>query len=719
MDFAKSMRFLTSRPDLMVAAVLLLAIAMMILPLPPTVIDVFITFNLASAIILTMTVIYIRQPTEFSALPVVIVISTIFRLAVEITATRKILADGDAGELVRAFGEFVMGGNIVVGLIVFLIITVVQLLVISKGAERVAEVAARFTLDGIPGRQMAIDADLRSGEITQPQARERRDKLEEESQLFGAMDGAMKFVKGDTIAGIVILIVNIVGGISIGTLQRGMPIGEAASTYVLLSVGEALISQIPSLLTAIAAATVVTRVKGSKDRDLGEDIFGQLAGDGRALQVTGITLVAMCLVPGFPTIVLLTLGAMFGGAGFMLAREAKTALALAAEEQNTDLAAPAPDQGGQQGAAPGEQPAGQAAPEPEPDATPSAMVPDTRLTLSLSPALAGAFDIMMLQAAISDTRRRVSADLGITCPETGIMTDWGRPAFDLVITDEGVPIADHDIRPNDCLIIDDPAAAELLGLRTRVASDPDGRAQHFVHQADAQQLRDSGCTVYTPIETICAAVERIYRMRASSFVGIQEVRAIFQSLESVHGELVQEVWRTVPVARLAEVFRRLLDDNVSLRHRRLLLEGLAEVGERLSAPALVAEAVRRPLRHQICFRYVNRERALPVFIMEPPTEQMLRSYLVANGDDAVLVLPDGIREALLNRARAIRDKASEMSVIVCAQDIRRHVAASLRKGHVHLPVLGYEDLSEEFRVTPVGSVRLNEEQDGMAGLEAA
>ncbi|TIP88973.1 MAG: FHIPEP family type III secretion protein, partial [Mesorhizobium sp.] len=297
---------LSRRSDLVIAILMLVAVVMMLIPLPTFLVDILITANIAVSVLILLVSFYVSHPLQFSSLPSVILIATLFRLAITITTTRLILLQADAGEIVSAFGTFVVGGSIAVGLVIFLIITVAQFIVVARGAERVAEVAARFTLDALPGKQMSIDAELRNGDIDQAEARRLRQQLERESQLFGAMDGAMKFVKGDVIAGIVIILVNLIGGFAIGTLQHDMSLGDAAVTYSLLTVGDGLVAQIPALLVAVAAGTMVTRVGNSDGTsDLGRQITSQLLRDSRALALAAVIMVGLAVVPGFPSLVFL------------------------------------------------------------------------------------------------------------------------------------------------------------------------------------------------------------------------------------------------------------------------------------------------------------------------------------------------------------------------------------------------------------------------------
>jgi len=323
---------IAARQDLMLVALLVLTTVMMILPMPTVFADILIATNIALSILLMMVAIYINGPVEFSTLPTVILVTTAFRLSLSITTSRMILVQGDAGEIIRSFGEFVIAGNIVVGLVVYLIITIVQFVVITKGSERVAEVAARFTLDALPGKQISIDTDLKNGDIDQQEARRRRGTLEKESQLYGAMDGAMKFVKGDAIASLVIIVVNLVGGMTIGVLQRGLSFSEAVQTYSLLAVGDGLIAQIPALLISLTAGVIVTRVTSAVGGNLGRDMVSQVTADPRVLQVASAVLAGLAFVPGFPVSVFLTLAVLLGAAGWGLSGRRRKASAAALAE---------------------------------------------------------------------------------------------------------------------------------------------------------------------------------------------------------------------------------------------------------------------------------------------------------------------------------------------------------------------------------------------------
>jgi type III secretion protein V len=325
------------RGDLAIATLVLVAIVMMIVPLPTPVVDVLITANIAASVLILLVAFYIAEPVELSSLPSVILIATLFRLAITITTARLILLQADAGEIINAFGSFVIGGNIAVGLVIFVIITVAQFVVITKGAERVAEVAARFSLDALPGKQMSIDSDLRGGDIDQAEARRQRRRLGQESHLYGAMDGAMKFVRGDAIAGLVIILVNLIGGLAIGSMQHGLSLSAAAETYSLLTVGDGLVAQIPALLVSVAAGTVVTRVASTDRLDLGTEISRQLLNDPRALFLGAVIMLGLAFIPGFPSPAFLALAVAFVAGGYWGYRHRSAIASAAAAQAARDL----------------------------------------------------------------------------------------------------------------------------------------------------------------------------------------------------------------------------------------------------------------------------------------------------------------------------------------------------------------------------------------------
>ncbi len=697
-------------PDVMIAFVLVLTVAMMILPMPHFVVDLLIGFNLGFAMLLLMVALYIRSPLDFSTLPGIILISTVFRLALTITTTRLILSEGDAGNIVRTFGEFVVAGSVIVGLVIFLIITLVQFIVVAKGAERVAEVGARFTLDALPGKQMAIDAELRNGDIDHAEARRRRRVLEKESSFFGAMDGAMKFVKGDAIAGLVVIAVNIIGGITIGVVTRGMNVGEAVREYTLLSVGDALIAQIPALLMAITAGTIVTRVGGEtgKARDLGGDIVGQLSADRRALRLAAVVMLGMAFVPGFPVIIFLGLAAAFGAASFVAGDRDS------AGDGNGLSITPRPGE------------VGTAITQDLGSMRTVAPIDALPIILCLSTSLHRSLEAREVMKTLDNARTAVSDDLGILAPEVGVQIDDGLDAASYQIVVDGVPVVDGFHRPHYVLLKDDIAHVELLGVPFEsddVGGQP-GSGKVWILSDYCQQLDSAGIGHQTGGEAIASGVRDVLFRHVARFVGIQETKALLSKYESRYGELVREALKHTSVQKIADILRRLLDEGVSVRNMRVVLESLAEWGEKESNVVLLAEYVRSGLKRQICHRYANDHRVVGAYVLERATEEILRAAVRDTAVGPYLVLDEKNGERFLAAARRIAELPKDESrppVMLASMDIRRFVRGFLIRNGLDIPVLSYQDLAVEFTIQPVGTLTLldNVQSEASGGASRA
>ena len=616
---ARLLTQLSTRQDLALVAMLVATVLMLIVPIPTLLADVLIATNIGLALLLMMVAVYVRSPVEFSTLPTVVLLTTAFRLSLSITTSRLVLTQGDAGEIIRAFGEFVIAGNVVVGLVVYLIITIVQFVVITKGSERVAEVAARFTLDALPGKQISIDTDLRNGDIDAAEARRRRRLLERESQLYGAMDGAMKFVKGDAIASLVIIVVNLVGGIAIGCVQRGLPFGSAVETYSLLAVGDGLIAQVPALLVSLTVGVIVTRAASDQGGNLGQDVFRQLVAEPRTLQIAAVVLGGIGFVPGFPTAVFLTLGGALGGAGVLLASRRRAAARDFTAAQAVKTA-------------------------------PEAVA----IALGIGPDLAAQAD--GIAAAADEVRTALSRELGISVPGVRV---GGQP--------------------------------DLAGAEWRIDIDAIPAARGAVEDAAAAAGQ------------IAARVRSVVLRAADQFVGIQETQALLSGMEVGYGDLVREVTKVAPLPRLADVLRRLVDEEVSLRNMRQVLEAVAEWAPKEANPAQLAEHVRHALRRQICHRWADGSRTLHALVMEGGIEEVLRATISRANERP------GAEQTLAERlAQAVQAQTASSQfppVIVVAADLRRPVRALLARRDVVLPVLSHREIAPDFSVRVVGTLR--------------
>jgi type III secretion protein V len=684
---------LSRRGDLVIAMIVLTAIIMMIVPLPTTLVDILITLNISTGLLILLVAFYITTPTQFSSLPAVILIATLFRLAITITTTRLILLQADAGQVVGAFGDFVIGGNVAVGLVVFFIITISQFVVITKGGERVAEVAARFSLDALPGKQMSIDNELRNGDITQPEARALRRTLERESHLYGAMDGAMKFVKGDAIAGLVIIVVNLVGGLAVGMAQQGLSFSQAVQTFSLLTVGDGLVAQIPALLISVAAGTVVTRVATDEKRDLGSDIISQLISDARALYLAGMIVTGLAFIPGFPTYVFLALASALMLGGFIVQRRP-------VPESGEPHVVPATATRVGQSL----QPAAGAAQE-----GPKAL-PGQRVIVWAGPQLAAAIPQTAFARQAQSVREALIDDLGVSVPQIELRIDPAGSANGFHIDLEDVPVAEGDIFA-DCVLIDgDTQHLDLANIPYETTLPLVGRRDAVWVKASRQDaLKEAGIAFLLPAQTLGKCLSQMLRRFATQFIGIQETRALLSAAEQDYGDLLKEAQNVASIQKISEILRRLVEENVPIRNMRIILEALVEWGPREQDVVLLGEYVRMALGRQICFRVADRNRLIAAYVLERGVEEMLRSSVRPTTVGTFLNISEDAARPVIDQFRRLiaMTKPDVNPAVLAAMDVRRHLRNLLIRNDIDLPVLSYQELAPEFSVQPLATVVLD------------
>jgi type III secretion protein V len=678
------------RSDVIVASFLLMAVVMMIIPLPTVLVDILIGTNISISVLILVVAFYISHPTEFSSLPPVILLGTLFRLALSISTTRLILLDADAGQIVQTFGEFVIAGNLVVGLVIFLIITIAQFVVITKGGERVAEVAARFTLDAMPGKQMSIDNDLRNGDIKQEEARTRRRQLERESQLYGAMDGAMKFVKGDAIATLIIAIVNLVGGLMVGMLQRGMGFGEAAQVYCLLTIGDGLVAQIPALLVSVAAGTVVTRVSAAPGQksDLGTEISHQLFADPRALALAAAILFGLSFVPGFPTAVFLALSLLLAIGAYGLHRRRQVAeakpeaeLLHGPPEQASEVALSAgPGQGSRY-----------------------------RVTAWVGRELAAAVPPAQFRPLADRSRQDLYNDLGVNPPAVEMRVDPASEPHAFRIDLEGVPVADGDIPTGHVLLRDDQVHLDLMSV-PYVAGKPllRRRQTFWVDQSRVADMQRAGIGYAGPAEVLTECLAQTLRRYAAHFIGIQETRELLAGMEAQYSELIKEAVRVAPIQRIAEILRRLVEEDVPIKNLRSILEAIVEWGPREQDAVMLTEYVRSALARQICYRNAEINRIISAYVLARNVEEAVRSAVRQTSVGTYLSMPDDAARAIIGQIRKEVERTDHeiTPVVLASMDVRRHVRNLLARNDILLPVMSYQELAPEFTVQSLASITL-------------
>ncbi|MGH8082043.1 MAG: FHIPEP family type III secretion protein [Lysobacter sp.] len=661
--------------DIVLAVAAVTIIGVMILPLPLAIIDSLVAINIAIGFGLLLISLYIPTPVAFSSFPSVLLLTTLFRLSLSIAITRSILLEANGGHIVETFGSLVAGGNLVVGFVVFLIITVVQFIVIAKGAERVAEVAARFTLDAMPGKQLSIDSDLRAGLIDKDEAKRKRRLLEVESQLHGSLDGAMKFVKGDAIAGIVIIIINLLGGLAIGVLQKDMPLSDATHTYSILTIGDGLVSQIPAILATIAAGLVVTRTAGDEDdRHLGESITRQVTGQPRVLLITGCLAFLMIFVPGFPKLVFLLLAIVLLGFAAWRYRHGSAVLRRAFKVPE-----------GERGI-------------DEKFVNEDEVAPPAPLQLDLSPSLAAVFGEQVARDRIVDVARRLRDEYGVPLPVPVLRIAADLDGADGLggyrLTAFGARIAFGRMSPNAQFRparAGDANAPKLPGFFPPLAGEWTGQA--------GGDIRDALSTV---IEHGRAALER----RMGNFIGIQETSNLFGRMQRDYPDLVKEMLRVVAPQRVADVLRRLVEEGVPIRNLRDAFEAITDVGGREKDVVLLTEYVRVALKREIADRYADGDRTMQVLLIHPELEDRLRqSVRVAGGATQLAISPElAGRLGAEVRSHLARQAEGVKPVLLCSLDVRRHLRKLLEIDFFELPVLSYQELAPDLRIVQAGQV---------------
>jgi len=678
---------LTRFADLILVSLVAVMIGLMIVPLPTFLLDIFLTINITVAVTILMVSIYISSPTQIASFPTLLLITTLYRLSLDISATRLILLKADAGEVIRAFGMFVVSGNFVVGAVIFLIITLVQFIVITKGAERVAEVAARFTLDAMPGKQMSIDADLRAGIIDFQQARARREGLARESQFYGAMDGAMKFVKGDAIAGIVITLINIIGGLIIGVAMNNMSPMEAVQTYSILTIGNGLVSQIPALLISISAGMVVTRVASeNKDSNLGKDVASQILGQPKAIAVASGLLTVMAIIPGLPKIPFFILAAVTGSLAYGLFRAEK--MQAAAAEQSQHIAA-AKIEGPQ-------------------------LTITVPLVLQASEGLTPYLEIetdggKKFYEQLLGIRNSLYYELGVIFPPIQVNRNSSGDPGSYTIWANEVPVVRGQIRLDAVLVNDTAENISLYGLKGEDTSNPaTGKAAAWIARDQSERAKGAGLQVWDTQEILILHLTHYLKKSAKEFVGVQEVQLMVSALKQYYPTLVEEtVPKPVSLQLLTEILQRLVEEEVSVRDLKAIFQTLCEWGRVEHEVLALTEQVRVGLKRKICYQISQGRPLLFIYQLDPEIEEMFRNSIRQSASGAYLAMEPALSQQVMEAARAQIGNlppGAQRPVIVTDGEIRRFVKRLLEFAIPDISVLSYDQLTPQINLQPLGMI---------------
>ncbi len=677
--------------DLTMAAFLVGVIALMILPLPTLLIDALLAINLSISVLLLMTTLFIPDAVSLSTFPSLLLFTTLFRLSLNIASTKAILLHADAGHLIESFGQLVVGGNLVVGIVVFLVITIVQFIVIAKGSERVAEVGARFTLDALPGKQMSIDADLRAGLLTPEEAKAKRARLSMESMLHGGMDGAMKFVKGDAIAGLIITLVNILAGIVVGIMYHAMSAGEAANRFAVLSIGDAMVSQIPALFICMAAGILTTRVADEhrkKPTSLGEDMTEQLTRNTRSLYLAGALTLGFAAIPGFPAVPFVVLATVLIGGGHWLSGRRRSGSQAPTQAHSKPMAALLREGGKGEGAAIQNRPPEFAKP----------------LSIRLSRELARLIDAERLDRAVDREREGLQARLGLPFPGAAMWVWDGLQElrFDILIND--VPVAQPEL-PGDLLLLLD--AQSPLAAQARPGGPLLGMAESlWIPQTTLPPGQRAGACL--DIEQVIARemVEMLHR-HAHLFMGVQEVQWIIERAMPEYPGLVSEVQKVMPLQRMAEVLRRLLEEQVPIRNIRSIFESLITWAPKEKDLLLLTEYVRSDLGRYLAHEAGGGQRHLSAILLAPEIEQAIRGCIKPTPAGNYLAMsPDDARD-ITERIAAVAGSAPPSGggvALVTSMDIRRYVKKMIEGQLDWLRVYSFQELGSLIELRPIGRV---------------
>ena len=662
----------------------------MLLPLPRFILDLLLSFDITLSVIILLVGLQVRRPIEFSVFPSILLMITLFRLSLNIASTRLILLHGNegagaAGEVIRAFGNFIVGGNYTVGLVVFTILVVINFVVVTKGAGRVAEVAARFTLDAMPGKQMSIDADLNAGLINEADARRRRREITEEADFYGSMDGASKFVRGDAIAAVIITLVNIIGGLAIGVLQQGMSPGLAAQTYTVLTVGEGLVAQIPALIVSTAAGIVVTRA--ASDMDLGGAMTKQLLMSPKPVGIAAGILLALGLVPGLPHLAFLVLGSAVAWMAYHL------------HQEEIREAAPTPTQ---------------TPTAPKADEGPTRVTPLDLMEVQVGYGLIGLVEGTQgtaLLDRIKALRRQFAETMGFVVPPIHIRDNLQLRPNEYAIMLKGVEVAKADVLPGHLLAID-PGTGQKGVVQGIATKEPAfGLPALWIPEDGREQAQMAGYTVVDASSAIATHLSELVKRYGHELLGRQEVQALLDEVGKSHPKLVEELIPTmVPLGTVVRVLGNLLKEGIPIRDLRSILEAISDQASNSKDPELLTEYARQALARTITKQYQASDGSLQVITLDPRLDRSLADQVAALPPGAALQLDPTVSHKLLTGIKQAAERVAargQQPIVICSQAVRRHLRRHSDRILHSVPVMGFNEVDSFVRLQSLDTVRVD------------
>ncbi|MDB5101161.1 MAG: flagellar biosynthesis protein FlhA [Cyanobacteria bacterium RYN_339] len=661
--------------DLLLALAVVAVIGMMIVPVPPILLDLLLVTNITCALITLMVSLYVNRPLQFSSFPSLLLILTLFRLALNVSTTRLILLNGSAGHVIESFGNFVVGGNYAVGVVIFLILVIIQFIVITNGAGRISEVAARFTLDAMPGKQMAIDADLNAGLITEGDARRRRSDIQRESDFYGTMDGASKFVRGDAIAGIIIIIVNIIGGLAIGVLQRGMAIGEAAGHYTLLTVGDGLVSQLPALIISVGTGILVS--KAANEASLGDEIGRQVLGDPRVLTIVASMLGVLGLVPGLPKVPFFVLAAAIGTAAYY----AGNAQSVRAEEAAAAVVGAVQDAEGPKG--------------PENVMNLLNVDPmELEIGYRLIPLVDAAQGGDLLER-ITMIRRQTAMKMGLVLPPIRVRDNLQLKPKEYRINLRGIEIARGEVQVDQFLAMNaGMASGTLEGIPTK--EPVFGLPAFWIPESKKEEAEIMGFTVFDPSSVVATHLTDVIKIHCADILSRQDVQSLLNNLKTEYPAVVEElVPDLMTLGEVQRVLQNLLRERVSVRDLLPVMEALANYARLTKDTDTLTEYARQALARAITHSYLSAENRLPVITLDPGLEQILANAVQQTDQGAFVTLEPGTAARLLKNVQAQMERVAasgQQPVVLCSSKVRLVFRRLIERKFPQVAVLAYNEI---------------------------
>jgi len=687
-DTGSPMQALLKHVDLVAALAVVLVVSMLVIPMPSPLVDLFITLNISGALAIVVATMYLRKALDFSSFPSLLLLTTMFRLAINVSVTRLILTHGNAGSVVASFGKFVVGGNVVIGLVIFLILVVIQFVVVTNGAGRVAEVGARFTLDAMPGKQMSIDADLNAGLITDEQARNRRQEIAREADFYGAMDGASKFVRGDAVAAVVIILINLIGGIVVGVAENHLSFSTAIATYSMLTVGDGIAAQIPALLISVATGIIVTR--SASDSDLGSDIAHQILSQRKAPLVAGAVVCVFGLVPGLPTI------------PFMVVGGCLAALGWAVRDGLPDAAKPKAEA----------EAAKQAGKPALPTSKEAVMgeLPLDPLELSIGFGLVPLVDRKgggTLVGRVSAIRRQIAAELGIVIPAVRIHDEIGLDSHEYVVKVRGVEVARGSLIAGHHLAMNPGDATGVLqGIATTEPAF--GLPATWIADAQRAEAEARGYTVVDGESVIVTHLTETIRAHAAELLTRQDTRQLLDRLKETNAAVVDEVVPEVlSLGEIQRVLQSLLGEGVCVRDLGTIVEAIGDKARVTRDPTVLAEYARQALGRAITAPHLDAQQRLRAITLDPTIEQEFATSITQTADGEHLAMDPSRAEAVIGALRSHVDQGAARGarpVLLCSARVRRHIRRLVAQAIPHLAVCSYNEISPGISVETIGVV---------------